>query len=130
MWRPESREGGDVDVIDLNEKFSHFDDRWAPRIVAKMNDYHIKLARIQGAFVWHSHPETDEVFYVVKGSMVVELRDREITLEKGQLYVVPRGVEHKPRAEEECLIMLVERAGTINTGDAGGDRTAAQDEWV
>lgn len=119
-----------MDVIDLNEKFSHFDDRWAPRIVAKMNDYHIKLARIQGAFVWHSHPETDEVFYVVKGSMVVELRDREITLEKGQLYVVPRGVEHKPRAEEECLIMLVERAGTINTGDAGGDRTAAQDEWV
>lgn len=119
-----------MNVIDVREKFERFSDQWAPKIIAQLNDYHFKLARIEGEFVWHSHPETDEVFYVVEGSMVLQLRDRELSLEPGQLFVVPRGIEHKLYAEHECLIMLVEPAGTVNTGDAGGERTVRAEDWI
>lgn len=117
-------------MIDVREKFERFSDQWVPKIIAQLNDYHFKLARIEGEFVWHSHPETDEVFYVIEGSMVLQLRDRELYLGPGQLFVVPRGVEHKPYAEQECLIMLVEPAGTVNTGDAGGERTVRAEDWI
>lgn len=119
-----------MNVIDVRGKFERFSDQWAPKIIAQLNDYHFKLARIEGEFVWHSHPETDELFYVVEGSMVLQLRDREVSLEKGQMFVVPRAVEHKPYADQECLIMLVEPAGTVNTGDAGGERTVRAEDWV
>lgn len=119
-----------MNVIDVHEKFERFSDQWAPKIIAQMNDYHFKLARIKGEFVWHSHPETDEVFYVIDGSMVLRFRDREVPLGKGQMLVVPRGVEHNPYAEHECLIMLVELAGTVNTGDLGGERTVQSDDWL
>ena len=118
------------DAINLSEKFARFSDHWSPKIIARMNDYHFKLAKIQGEFVWHSHPETDEVFIIVCGNMRIELRDREVHLQAGEMFVVPRGVEHKPIAAEECQIMLVEPAGTVNTGDAGGELTAEHDVWI
>jgi mannose-6-phosphate isomerase-like protein (cupin superfamily) len=95
-----------------------------------MNDYHFKLARIQGEFIWHSHQETDEVFIVLDGEMRIAFRDGEVELRAGEMFVVPKGVEHRPSAEAECRIMLVEPAGTINTGDAGGDLTVEENEWI
>ena len=119
-----------VDVINLSKKLSLFSNQWSPRVVAHMNNYHIKLAKIQGDFVWHSHPETDELFFVVEGSMVIHFRDENIHLSSGEMCVVPRGVEHKPSAADECSILLVELAGTVNTGDAGGNLTVDEDIWI
>lgn len=116
--------------INLTDKFGKFSERWSPRVVARMNDYHFKLVRIEGEFVWHSHAETDEVFIVVEGEMAIEFRDGRVDLRAGEMFVVPRGVEHKPVARSECKLMLVEPAGTINTGDAGGELTAADNVWV
>jgi mannose-6-phosphate isomerase-like protein (cupin superfamily) len=116
--------------ISLAGKFEKFSERWAPRVVARMNDYHFKLARIEGEFVWHSHAETDEVFFVVEGEMAIEFRDGRVDLRAGEMFVVPRGVEHKPTARRECKLMLVEPAGTRNTGDAGGELTAEDNVWV
>ena len=113
----------DTEGINLEEKLTQFDELWSPRIIAQMNDYHFKLAKIQGEFIWHSHPETDEVFLVVSGSLRIEFRDAEVELNEGELCVVPKGVEHKPFAEQECHLMLVEPVGTLNTGEAGGERT-------
>jgi mannose-6-phosphate isomerase-like protein (cupin superfamily) len=120
----------DYKAINLEEKLAGFTDHWAPRIIARMNDYHLKLVKLKGEFVWHSHPETDEVFVVLDGDMSIELRDGRVELKQGELFVVPRGMEHKPTAEQECKIMLVEPAGTMNTGDAGGERTAQDDAWI
>src|SRR5215813_7143040 len=111
-------------AINFSEKFGRFGERWSPRIVAQMNDYHFKLVKIQGEFVWHSHPETDEVFIVLDGEMSIELPDGRVDLKAGEMFVVPRGVEHKPVARSECSMLLVEPVGTINTGDAGGPLTA------
>lgn len=118
-----------MEVINLDEKFGRFSEHWKPKILASLNDYHIKAVKLQGAFVWHKHAETDELFLVTKGSLVIRFRDREVTLGPGELLVVPRGVEHQPVAEEECEVLLIEPAGTLNTGDAGGARTAAP-EWI
>ncbi len=120
----------DYRPVNLAEKLGAFEEQWAPRIVAQLNDYHVKLAKLQGEFVWHAHEETDELFYVVQGEMVIHFRDSDVALEAGELLVVPRGVEHKPSAEEECHVMLVELAGTVNTGGAGGEMTAPGDVWV
>jgi mannose-6-phosphate isomerase-like protein (cupin superfamily) len=94
-----------------------------------MNDYHSKLAKIQGKFVWHNHTGTDEVFIVLHGSMEIHFRDGKVTLNNGEMYIVPKGVEHKPHAVDECSILLIEPAGTINTGDAGGVMTAVDNVW-
>jgi mannose-6-phosphate isomerase-like protein (cupin superfamily) len=106
-----------TDVIDCEAVLRGFSEFWDPRIAATINDYHIKLAKISGEFVWHSHADTDEAFLVLKGEMRIELRDGSVDLHAGQLYVVPRGVEHKPTADSECHILLFEPAGTVNTGD-------------
>ena len=95
-----------------------------------MNDYHFKIVKLQGEFVWHDHPETDEVFIVLKGQLEIQFRDGRVTLNEGEMFVVPKGVEHKPVAEEECHILLVEPAGTVNTGDVVNERTAANDVWI
>jgi mannose-6-phosphate isomerase-like protein (cupin superfamily) len=116
--------------VNFEEKFELFADQWAPRIVAQLNDYHFKLARIQGEFVWHKHDETDEAFIVVDGEMAIDFRDGRVALKAGEMLVVPKGVEHKPVAETECKMLLVEPAGTVNTGDAGGDLTAEDDVWI
>ena len=112
------------DVVDLNAKFEKFSEHWSPKVVARLNDYEVKLVRIEGEFVWHSHQDTDELFLVLAGELTIQLRDRSVTLGPGQLYVVPRGVEHCPRADGEVKAMLLEPAGVINTGDAGGDLTS------
>ena len=117
-------------AINFTDKFSQFSDLWSPRIIAQMNDYHFKLARIQGEFVWHSHPETDEVFIIISGSMDIHLRDGSVELKAGEMYVVPKGIEHKPAAEGECHILLIEPAGTLNTGDAGGEMTRQEQVWI
>lgn len=117
-------------AINLLSKLDLIPDQWSPRIIAQMNDCHFKLAKIQGEFVWHSHEDTDEAFFVVKGRFSMEYRDKTVVLNEGDLVVVPRGVEHRPVATNECHIMLVERAGTVNTGDAGGEKTAAADDWI
>jgi mannose-6-phosphate isomerase-like protein (cupin superfamily) len=117
-------------AINFEEKFTKFADQWSPKIIAQMNDYHFKLVKFQGDFVWHSHEDTDEVFIVLDGEMVIEFRDGRIALTNGEMFVVPKGVEHKPFAKDECRVLLVEPAGTINTGDAGGDLTAEDEVWV
>lgn len=116
--------------INLDEKFSKFSEHWSPRVVAEMNDYQFKIAKVQNEFVWHSHSDTDEVFIVIEGVLEIQFRDGEVTLKAGEMYVVPKGVEHKPKASEECRIMLVEPKGVINTGEAGGGLTAENDVWV
>ena len=119
-----------INVVNLADKFALVTKQWDPKVVAQLNDYHFKIAKIQGEFVWHSHPETDEVFLVVDGSLVIQLRDGVLKLGPGELCVIPKGVEHKPAAEEECQILMVEPAGTLNTGDAGGERTIEETEWI
>lgn len=116
--------------IRLHEKFECFSDRWSPRVIAEMNDYQFKLAKIEGEFVWHRHDDTDEVFIVIDGRMAIEFRDGRVELASGEMYVVPRGVEHRPVAEHECRIMLVEPRGVVNTGGAGGTYTAPNDVWI
>ena len=116
--------------INLHEKLAKFSDQWSPKIIAQMNDYHFKLVKFQGDFIWHNHNDTDEVFIVLDGQMSIEFRDGKVDLKQGELFVVPKGVEHKPYAEKECKIMLVEPAGTINTGDTGGDLTADDNVWI
>lgn len=120
----------DYSPINLQEKLSKFTERWSPKIIAQMNDYHLKLAKVQGEFVWHDHPETDEVFLVVKGRLDIHFRDGLISLNEGELFVVPKGVEHKPFAEQECHILLIEPAGTVNTGNVEDKLTAPNDVWI
>ena len=119
-----------MNTISMAEKLASFTDRWAPKIVGQLNDYHVKLVKIKGEFVWHSHPETDELFLVLEGDMMVDFRDGERHLSAGDMIIVPKGVEHKPRASDECHIMLIEPAGTRNTGDAGGEMTAEDNVWI
>jgi mannose-6-phosphate isomerase-like protein (cupin superfamily) len=120
----------DYQPINLSEKLSKFSEQWSPRIIAQMNDYHFKLAKLQGEFLWHNHPETDEVFIVLQGQLEIQFRDGQVILKEGEMFVVPKGKEHKPVAEQECHIMLVEPAGTLNTGDVVSERTAANDVWI
>ena len=117
-------------AINFNTKFNQFDDHWSPRVIAGMNDYQFKLAKVKGEFVWHDHPETDEVFIVIEGFLEIEFRDGKVRIEAGEMFVVPKGVEHKPIAEHECKIMLVEPKGIINTGDTDSDMRAKNDVWV
>ena len=117
-------------TANLLEKLSKFSEHWSPKIIAQMNDYHFKVVKVQGEFVWHDHPETDEVFLVLKGTLNIHFRDGVLTLNEGELYVVPKGVEHKPVAEEECHILLVEPVGTVNTGDVVSEKTAPNDAWI
>ena len=117
------------EAISFADKLAKFSEHWSPRIVAQMNDYHFKLVKLQGEFVWHRHADTDEVFIVLAGAVRIDFRDGAVDLRAGEMFVVPRGVEHKPFAAQECRILLVEPAGTVNTGDAGGGLTAA-DQWV
>jgi mannose-6-phosphate isomerase-like protein (cupin superfamily) len=117
-------------LINLRDKLSKFSERWSPKIVAQMNDYHLKLVKFQGEFVWHKHVDTDEVFIVLDGTMTVHFRDGDVMVGAGEMLVVPKGVEHKTAASEECSVLLFEKAGTVNTGDATSDKTAPTDAWV
>jgi mannose-6-phosphate isomerase-like protein (cupin superfamily) len=117
-------------AINLREKFGMFEEQWKPRVIAEMNDYQFKLVKLEGDFVWHSHAETDETFFVVEGELRIDFRDGAVTIGPGEMFVVPKGVEHKPFAAGEVKLMLIEPKGVVNTGDAGGEMTAENDVWV
>lgn len=119
-----------ADKINLAEKLAKFSGHWSPKIIAGLNGQHVKLVKFQGPFVWHSHEHEDELFYVVRGSFNMEFRDRTVTLQAGDMIVVPRGTEHRPVADEEVEVMLFEPASTVNTGTAGGDKTVAKPDWI
>ncbi len=116
--------------INFREKLARFDEHWSPKVIAEMNDYQFKLVKIQGDFIWHDHPETDEVFVVLEGELRIDFRDGSVRLSPGEMFVVPQGLEHKPFAESECHLLLIEPRGVVNTGDVGGDLTAEQDVWI
>jgi mannose-6-phosphate isomerase-like protein (cupin superfamily) len=117
-------------AVQLRQKLSLFHDTWAPRVIAQMNDYQFKLVKILGDFIWHDHPETDETFLVIYGELRIDFRDGCARLGPGELFVVPKGVEHKPFAEQEVHLMLIEPRGVLNTGHEGGERTAAGEVWI
>jgi mannose-6-phosphate isomerase-like protein (cupin superfamily) len=116
--------------INFQAKLSKFSEQWSPKIIAQMNDYHFKIVKVRGEFVWHDHLETDEVFMVLKGQLEIQFRDGKVLLNEREMFVVPKGIEHKPVAESECHILLVEPAGTLNTGDVINERTAANNVWI
>jgi mannose-6-phosphate isomerase-like protein (cupin superfamily) len=120
----------DYSPINIQKKLTKFSDHWSPKIIAQMNDYHFKLVKFQGDFVWHKHNDTDEVFIVIDGEMSIVFKDGNVILQQGEMFVVPKGMTHKPFAEKECNIMLVEPAGTKNTGDADGEMTARDNVWI
>ncbi len=117
--------------VNFREKLSKFSEQWTPKVIAEMNDYQFKLVKIEGEFVWHEHPDTDETFIVIEGSMRIDFDDgSSVDLDEGEMYVVPRGVRHRPCAKAECKVMLVEPKGVVNTGEADSDLTAPNDDWV
>ena len=120
----------DYQAVNFQDKLAKFSEHWSPKIIAQMNDYHFKIVKVQGEFVWHKHPETDEVFVVLKGQLEIQFRNGNVMLSAGEMFVVPKGLEHKPVAEQECHLLLVEPVGTVNTGDVVSDKTAANDIWI
>jgi len=118
-----------ADKVNLREALASFDGHWQPRIVAMLNDYKVLVVKVKDEFVWHKHEETDDFFLVVHGRLTIQLRDRDIELEEGELFVVPRGVEHCPRADQEAWVLLIEPRDTVNTGDAGGALTT-DPQWA
>ena len=119
-----------INKINISEKLSLFNDHWNPRIVGELNGQHVKLAKLKGEFIWHKHDDKDELFYVIEGKFNMEFRDRTIELNQGEFLIVPKGVEHRPVAEEEVSIMLFEPATTLNTGDQNGDLTREKLERI
>ena len=117
------------DKVNLLDGLARFEGHWQPRIVAMLNDYKVLVVKVQNEFVWHAHAETDDFFLVVKGHLTIQLRDRNVELDEGELFVVPRGVEHCPRADAEAWVMLIEPRATVNTGDAGGEMTT-EPQWL
>jgi mannose-6-phosphate isomerase-like protein (cupin superfamily) len=116
--------------INLIEKLGLFSERWAPKVIAEMNDYQFKLAKLEGDFVWHEHPDTDETFFVIEGNLRIDFLDGAVHLGSGEMFVVPKGIRHKPYAEKEVKLMLIEPRGVLNTGHEGGERTAENDVWI
>ena len=117
-------------AINFAEKLQLINDQWQPRVVAEMNDYQFKLVRIEGDFVWHEHADTDETFIVLDGQLRIDLRDGSVLLSAGEMFVVPKGTEHKPYAEREVKLLLIEPRGVKNTGEESNERTAANDVWI
>jgi mannose-6-phosphate isomerase-like protein (cupin superfamily) len=120
----------DVKVVNFKEKFSKLDKLHSYRVIAQMNDYYFKIVKAKREFIWHSHPETDEVFLVIEGNLQIDLRNKTLNLKKGDMVVIPKGKEHKPSSREECHVLLIEPAETVNTGDSGGDLTDTEVEWI
>ena len=120
----------DYEPTNLKEKCGLLTEQWQPRVVAELNDYQFKVARLEGDFIWHDHPETDEAFLVIEGTLRIDLPDGSVDISAGELFVVPRGMRHKPYAESEVKLLLIEPRGVVNTGEEGGERTAQQDLWI
>jgi mannose-6-phosphate isomerase-like protein (cupin superfamily) len=120
----------DYRAINFRQKFGLFTEQWQPKVIAEMNNYQLKIVRLQGDFIWHDHKDTDETFIVIEGKMRIDFRDGAVELSAGEMFVVPKGMEHKPFAEQEVKLLLVEPRGVVNTGDEGGERTAVNDAWI
>ena len=116
--------------VNFGEKFSLFGAQWQPKVIAEMNDYQFKLVKLRGDFIWHDHQDTDEAFIVLEGDLRIDFRDGAVHVATGEMFVVPKGVEHKPFAEREVKLLLTEPRGVVNTGHEGGDRTAENDVWI
>jgi len=119
-----------MEVINLNEKLGKFADHFNPRIIAELNGQHVKLGKFKGDFVWHSHQSEDEMFYVLKGKFFMDFRDQTLEINEGEIIIVPKGVEHRPRADEEVCVMLFEPSSTINTGNIENELTRVKLDWV
>ena len=117
--------------VDIDSKFAAFDDHWSPKILGEINDLHVKAAKVEGEFVWHTHDDTDEFFFVHKGELTIQMRGRgDVVIPAGSFFVVPMGVEHRPVAGSECEVLLIEPSGVVNTGDAEGSSFTASGEWI
>ncbi|MBC8648677.1 cupin domain-containing protein [Pseudomonas sp. MTM4] len=117
-------------AINFAQKYTLFHEQWAPKVVAEMNDYQFKIVRLEGEFVWHTHADTDETFIVLEGQLVIHFRDGGVTVSAGEMYVVKKGIEHKPSAARETKLLLIEPRGVLNTGDETNERTAVNDVWI
>ena len=122
--------GTEVNKVNLAEKFALFSEHWTPKIITELNDYQIKIVKVEGDFVWHDHSDTDEFFLVIEGTLFIEFENETMELNAGELYVVPKGVQHRPFAESECKVMLIEPRGIVNTGEVGSELTASNDVWI
>ena len=120
----------DLKPVDINEKFTLFTEHWSPKVIGKINNYLVKIGKIQGDFVWHTHEETDELFMVNKGTLRIDFRDGAVFVNKGQMFVVPKGIEHSTHADEECEIIMFEPETTLNTGNVESDMTVAELDWI
>ncbi len=120
----------EVEKINLKSKFQKFTDQWSPKVIGEMNDYQFKLVKIENDFTWHKHDDTDETFLVIEGKMGIEFEDQTVELSEGEMIVIPKGKKHKPYADKEAKIMIIEPKGVINTGDVTNDLTAKNDQWV
>ena len=120
----------DVEVVNFQENLSKIDKLHSYKVIAQMNDYYFKIVKAKRAFIWHSHPETDEVFVIIDGNLSIDLGDNTLNLKEGDVVVIPKGVEHKPSCKEECHVLLIEPVETLNTGDAGGELTDTEVEWI
>ncbi len=118
------------EAINFQRKFGSFSVQWAPKVIAEMNDYQFKIVKLQGDFIWHHHKDTDETFIVIEGKMRIDFRDGQVHIAAGEMYVVPRGVEHKPFAEHEVKLLLIEPRGVLNTGNEVSTQTAKNDVWI
>jgi mannose-6-phosphate isomerase-like protein (cupin superfamily) len=118
------------EAINFGKKFKLFDEHWQPKVIAEMNDYQFKIVKLEGDFIWHDHKNTDETFIVLEGTLRIDFRDGAVHVSTGEMFVVPKGVEHKPYAEREVKLLLIEPRGVVNTGHEGGDRTAQNDVWI
>ncbi|MHC8288749.1 cupin domain-containing protein [Pseudomonas sp. XS1P51] len=116
--------------LNFAEKIARIDPHWTPRVIAEMNDYQFKVVKLLGDFIWHSHLDTDETFIVLEGQLRIDFHDGHVLVNAGEMYVVSKGVEHKPFAEQEVKLLLIEPKGVLNTGSEGGERTAQNDVWV
>ena len=119
-----------MEKVNLEEKLALFSAHWTPKVVGELNGQHVKLAKLKGEFVWHHHEAEDELFFVISGVLKMEFRDKTVTVNENEFLIVPRGVEHKPVADEEVSVLLFEPASTVNTGEIGGDRTVEDLEWI
>jgi mannose-6-phosphate isomerase-like protein (cupin superfamily) len=117
-------------AVNFKNKLGLFDAQWSPKVIAEMNDYQFKVVKIQGEFVWHAHTDTDETFIVLEGSLRIDFKDGSVNLSEGEMYVVPKGIEHKPYAEHEAKVLLIEPRGVVNTGGEAGSKTAENDVWI
>jgi len=117
-------------AINFGQKFELFSEQWAPKVIAEMNDYQFKIVKLQGDFIWHDHKDTDETFIVIEGNLRIDFCDGAVEIAAGEMFVVPKGVKHKPYAEKEVKLLLIEPRGVLNTGHEGGERTAQNDVWI